>query len=252
MNFYLLELVGKWISLVFITFCPINKDREILESNISNVNLQKDSSVVATVVEYTTITKNDSSLEVGKTKIERAGVDGLVYQTDGEDMVIQKMVPKVVVKGTKKVSSKKTVNKNTQTVSKKVVYDGLTMDELVVKLNKNLNSTLAGKGDLYAKYSIEYGVDPYLALAISLHETGCNDECSNLVKTKNNVGGMMGKNGALVFPTLEEGIQKFIKNIKKNYYDYGLTTAVEMNPKYAADKKWAEQVNGYIETIKAS
>lgn len=248
MNFYLLELVGKWISLAFVTVCPIDKDRDIVTTQNQNINLQKDSSIVATVVEYTTVTKKDSTLEEGKTKIETAGLNGLVYQTDSMNIVIQEMVPKVVIKGTKKVETKTVV----PATSKKIVYDGLTMDELIVKLNKNLNSTLAGKGNIYAKYSIEYGVDPYLALAISLHETGCNAECSNLVKTKNNVGGMMGRNGALSFSTLEEGIQKFIKNIKKNYYDYGLKTAEQMNPKYAADKNWAFEVNGYIETIKAS
>ena len=61
----------------------------------------------------------------------------------------------------------------------------------------------------------------------------------------------MGKNGALVFSTLDEGIQKFIKNIKKNYYDYGLTTPEKMNPKYAADPAWSEKVNKYINEIKA-
>lgn len=252
MNFYLLELVGKWISLAFVTFCPINNDRQTVTNENRNINLQKDSSVVATVVEYKTVTKTDATLEEGKTKIETAGVNGLLYQTDSMDIVIQEMVPKVIVKGTKKTVVKKQETKVNPTISKKVVYDNLTMDELTNKLNRNLNSTLAGKGNLYAKYSIEYGVDPYLALAISLHETGCNAECSKLVKNKNNVGGMMGRNGALSFATLDEGIKKFIKNIKKNYYDYGLTTAEEMNPKYAADKSWAKQVNGYIETIKAS
>lgn len=250
MNFYLLELVGKWISLAFVTVCPIQKTGDIVTTENENANLKKDSSIVATVLEYKTVTKNDNTLEEGKTKIETSGINGLVYKTDSMDIVIQEMVPKVIIKGTKKVETKKV----SPTISKKIVYDGLTMDELVAKLNKNLKSTLSGKGNIYAKYSMEYGVDPYLALAISLHETGCNsnDTCSNLVKTKNNVGGMMGRNGALSFATLDEGIQKFIKNIKENYYDYGLKTPEKMNPKYAASKTWASKVNKYIETIKAS
>lgn len=248
MNFYLLELVGKWISLAFITFCPVNSDQKMVNIQNENTNLQKDSSIVATVVNYKTVTKEDPTLEEGKTKIETTGVNGLVYQTDEMDITVQKMVPQVVIKGTKKPVVKKPVT----ATDKKIVYNGLTMDELSAKLNKNLKSTLAGKGDLYAKYAIQYGVDPYLALAISLHETGCNDECSNLVKTKNNVGGMMGRNGALTFSTLEEGIQKFIRNIKENYYDYNLKTPEQMNPKYAADDGWAKKVNKYIDTIKAS
>lgn len=249
MNFYLLELVGKWISMGFVSLVPIDKSTEVLNIQNTNNNLNKDSSVVATVVKYTTVTKEDATLEEGKTRIETSGVNGLVYQTDTMDISIQDMVPQVVVKGTKKVEKK---NATPATVQKKIVYDGTTMEELTAKLNKNLKSTLAGKGNIYAKYAIEYKVDPYLALAISLHETGCNAECSNLVKTKNNVGGMMGSNGALSFETLDIGIEKFIKNIKKNYYDYGLTTPEEMNPKYAESKTWAKKVNKYIETIKAS
>lgn len=244
MNFYLVELVGKWVSLAFITLCPIKNDKEIVNIQNQNNNLKKDSSITAKEVKYTTITKDDPTLEVGKTKVEKAGVNGLVYTTDSMDIVIDEMVPQVVLKGTKKL--KKPI------VDTKIVYDGLTMEQLVAKLNKNLKSNLSGKGDLYAKYSLEYGVDPYLAVSISLLETGCNAGCSNLVKNKNNVGGMMGPSGALSFDTLEEGIKKFIKNIKVNYYDYGLKTPEQMNPKYAASKTWAQKVNKYMETIKAS
>lgn len=244
MSFYLLELLGKWVSLFFVTVCPMSSNNEVTDVLNYNNNLNKDSSVVATVVNYTTVTKEDSTLDSGKTRIETKGVDGLVYQSGSDDIVIQPMVPQVVIKGTKKVT--------TNVVKEPIVYNGLTMSQLVAKLNKNLNSTLSGTGNLYAKYAIEYGVDPYLAVAISLHETGCNNTCSNLVKTKNNVGGMMGNSGPLSFDTLEEGIQKFIKNLKVNYYDYGLTTPEQMNPKYAASKTWASKVNVYINKIKAS
>ena len=60
-----------------------------------------------------------------------------------------------------------------QTVEPVIVYDGLTKEELVDKLNRNLNSTLSGTGEIFANYAIEYGIDPYLAVAIVLHETGC-------------------------------------------------------------------------------
>lgn len=244
MSFYLLELLGKWAGLVFVAFSPVSSNQEVTNVINSNNNLNKDSSVVATVVNYSTVTKTDATLENGKTRIETKGVDGLVYQIGNDDITIQPMVPQVVIKGTKKVV--------TNVVKDPIVYDGLTMAQLSAKLNKNLKSTLSGKGEIYAKYSIQYGVDPYLAVAISLHETGCNSNCSNLVKTKHNVGGMMGNNGALSFATLDEGIEKFIKNLKTNYVDYGLKTPEQMNPKYAASKTWATKVNSYINKIKAS
>lgn len=134
------------------------------------------------------------------------------------------------------------------------LYDGMTVEELASKLDRSLKNELSGKGYLYASYSLEKGVDPYLAVAISLEETGCNWNCSNLVKTCNNVGGMKGSGcgsyGA--FPTLDDGIKAFIDNIYKNYVAYGLTTADTMNPKYAENPAWSTNVNRYITKIKNS
>lgn len=135
---------------------------------------------------------------------------------------------------------------------KRSVFDGLTMDELIDKLNRNLYNELSGKGELYASYSLERGVDPYLAVAISLEETGCKWNCSSLVKYCNNVGGMIGNscNGFSSWNSLDEGIKAFIDNISKNYVAYGLTDAVSMNPKYAENPLWAHNVNNYINIIK--
>lgn len=139
-------------------------------------------------------------------------------------------------------------------VRAKAVYDDLTMEELASKLDRSLKNELSGKGYLYASYSLEKGVDPYLAVAISLEETGCNWNCSKLVKTCNNVGGMKGSGcgsyGA--FPTLDDGIRAFIDNIYRNYVAYGLTTADTMNPKYAENPAWSTNVNRYITKIKNS
>ena len=55
-----------------------------------------------------------------------------------------------------------------------IVYDGLTMNQLADKLNKSLKSNISGKGYLIASYSLQLGIDPYMATAIILHETGCN------------------------------------------------------------------------------
>ena len=135
---------------------------------------------------------------------------------------------------------------------KRSVFDGLTMDELIDKLNRNLYNELSGKGELYASYSLERGVDPYLAVAISLEETGCKWNCSSLVKYCNNVGGMIGNscNGFSSWNSLDEGIRAFIDNISRNYVAYGLTDAVSMNPKYAENPLWARNVNNYINIIK--
>lgn len=154
----------------------------------------------------------------------------------------------------KKVQTQVKKEQKTEKVVEKV-YNNMTMEELSAKLNKSLNSTLSNTGHLFAKYSIKYGVNPYLAVAISLHETGCKWDCSTLVKQCNNVGGQKGSPGCgggsyKYFSTLEEGIHNFIYNIYNNYYKYGLTTPELMNPKYAESTTWATQVNAYITSIK--
>ncbi len=136
-----------------------------------------------------------------------------------------------------------------------IVYDNMTMDELADKLNRSLKNELSGYGYLYASYSLEKGVDPYIAVAISLHETGCNGKCSSLMKTCNNVGGQKGTPSCGAgsykqYSTLEEGIKGFIDNLSQNYFAQGLNTPELMNRKYAGSTTWATQVNNYISKIK--
>ena len=133
-----------------------------------------------------------------------------------------------------------------------VVYDGMTMEELASKLDRSLSSNLSGYGHAFAKYSIEYGVDPYLAVAITLHETGCKWNCSNLVTSCNNVGGMKGSGcGSYAsFNTLEEGIEAMISNLSRNYISQGLTTPETIGTKYAASSTWATKINYYMDTIR--
>jgi hypothetical protein len=148
-------------------------------------------------------------------------------------------------------------NDENKTENDDIVYDGLTKNELIDKLNRNLNSTLSGTGELFANYSLALGIDPYLAVAIVLHETGCSWDCSDLVKYCYNVGGQKGAPGCFggsyaAFSSLEEGIESYMNNLYKNYYALGLTTPEEINPKYASSTTWASKVNYYINKIKAS
>lgn len=138
------------------------------------------------------------------------------------------------------------------------VYEGMTIDELAAKLNRNLgNGYIAGKGYLIASQCIEKGVDPYVALAIMLHETGCKYNCSSLVRTCNNVGGQKGAPGCnggayKAYATLDEGIIGFINNLYKNYYSKGLNTIEQIAPKYAASKAWPGKIRSYVEQIRAN
>lgn len=138
----------------------------------------------------------------------------------------------------------------------KIVYDGMTMNELAEKLNKSLNSTVKGQGYIFAKYSLQYNVDPYLAVAVMLHETGCKWTCSSLARVCNNYGGQKGKpscNGGSYrsYETQEKGIEGYIKNLYNNYISKGLTTPKQINKKYAEDKNWYKNIESYIKSIKS-
>ena len=154
------------------------------------------------------------------------------------------------------VDSISELSKENNVTKKVIVYDGMTMSELTEKLNRSLKSTIAGKGDIFASYSLERGVDPYLAVSIMLLETGCNWSCSSLMRKCNNVGGQKGSPSCdggsyKSYPSLDEGIKGFIDNIADNYYAYGLTTPEAMSKKYAASNMWAIKVNNYISSVKA-
>lgn len=144
-----------------------------------------------------------------------------------------------------------------ETKNNEIVYDGLTLTQLTEKLNKNLKSSLTNTGHYFANYYLETGLDPYLAVAIVLQETGCKWTCSKLVRNCNNIGGMKGSpkcNGGSYrkYDTLEEGIKGYLNMLYKNYYSKGLTTPELINPKYATSTSWSVSVNSYINTIKAS
>lgn len=141
------------------------------------------------------------------------------------------------------------------TEEEQIVYDGMTLDDLSAKLDRSLNSSLLGYGRLFATHSLELGLDPYLAVAIVLHETGCAWDCSDLVKQCNNVGGMKGSPGCFggsyaTFSTLEDGIIRYMDNLYNNYYAIGLTTPEAINPRYAESQVWASKINWYIDKIK--
>jgi len=137
----------------------------------------------------------------------------------------------------------------------KVVLDGMTLTELTNKLNKSLTSTLTNTGHYFANYYVKTGLDPYLSVAIVLHETGCKWTCSKLVRECNNIGGMKGSpscNGGsyMKYNSLEEGINGYLDMLYNNYYKKGLTTPELINPKYAESTTWSEKVNNYINEIK--
>ena len=133
------------------------------------------------------------------------------------------------------------------------VYEGMTLEEVAEKLNRSLKNDIAGKGMTIASKSIELGVDPFVATAIIMHETGCGQSsCSNIARTCYNFGGQKGSGcGAYQrYNSIDEGLEGMINNLYRNYYSKGLTTVETIGPRYAESGEWIGKINWYVGKIK--
>jgi len=137
---------------------------------------------------------------------------------------------------------------------RKHTFNGEKDTEIARKINKFLHSTLEGKGQFIVDYSLEVGMDPYLAASVMLQETGCYWTCSKLTRSCNNVGGNKGKpscNGGSYrrFDSIDDGIRFAIDKLN-SYYQKGKKTPAQINPYYATDKTWHEKVQRYMNKLK--
>ncbi|WP_285801463.1 peptidoglycan DD-metalloendopeptidase family protein [Exiguobacterium sp. s133] len=121
---------------------------------------------------------------------------------------------------------------------------------------------LKGKEDLFEKFGKQYGVDPVLAMAIAMAETGRGT--SDGIKYKHNVGGMMSPSSnwkkLIQFDNINQGIESHIKNLAKNYSDKKTLSAIQKKyaPRNAANdpnglnKNWLGNVEFFYKEMFAS
>lgn len=209
-------------------------------------------------VTYETVTMSDLNLG----KVEKVNTEDTLSEEESNNNVeieeattiATETVEEVVIE--EELQDVKTYDEASTVDVEPIVYDGMTMQQLADKLNRSLNSTISNKGYLIASYSLQLGIDPYVATAIILHETGCSGTCSTLVTECNNVGGQKGSPSCgggsyKAYSTLDEGIMGYLDNLYRNYYAVGLTTVETIGTKYAASTTWASQVNNYVSLIKS-
>lgn len=137
-----------------------------------------------------------------------------------------------------KLMSKETIITETIEVEKPVV---ITIEKEVIKevivekeTTKTPNFTRQVEKDIYNK-SIELGLtekQAMLMIAISRHETGA--WTSKAFKEKNNFGGIMWKNATEIkpFDSYESGLDYFVKHLRNNYLNKGLTTIEKIGAIY--------------------
>lgn len=92
----------------------------------------------------------------------------------------------------------------------------------------------------------EYGIDYNITLAIARLETG--HFTSDAYKYRNNPGGLSKNEVPMRFETIEEGVDRFVKNLKVGYFDRGLDTVREIGKKYCpVNPNWANLVEQIME-----
>ena len=148
---------------------------------------------------------------------------GLIYSNlfIGSDLIAKAEIneSKEVVQIDQKEEKTLKLQKNAELESLKKVEElsnECTLDEVSCKIKK---------------VAQDYGVYWRLAIAISMHETG--NYTSKAFKEKNNVGGNFRNGSLMTFSSLDEGIDFFVRNLKNNYIDMGLTSIETIQPKYA-------------------
>lgn len=100
-----------------------------------------------------------------------------------------------------------------------------------IKLENTLEGKLSGSAQHFINAGKKYDIDPGLLTAIAIHETG--NGSSRAVNEKNNVAGMMGKNGLRSYESVEDSIYDMARNLRKNYLNQGKDTIAEIGAKYA-------------------
>ncbi|MGI2328504.1 glucosaminidase domain-containing protein [Planococcus sp. YIM B11945] len=100
-----------------------------------------------------------------------------------------------------------------------------------MKMDSDLEGKLSGAAVHFINAGKKYNIDPNLLSSIAIHETG--NGSSRAANEKNNVAGMMGKNGLRSYNSVEESIFDMARNLRQNYLDQGKSTIAEIGAKYA-------------------
>lgn len=90
---------------------------------------------------------------------------------------------------------------------------------------------LSSYGSVIIEKSKKHGIDPVLFASIAFHESGFGT--SDAIKNKNNPGGLMGKNGLMVFSTLDDGLESMARTLHNRIINDGLTTIEKLGSVYA-------------------
>lgn len=242
--------ISLWITIFllisFICVLSIKKFFDIKQ-------VKKLDNIIATnfIIDFVSINKLSLNSEIEEHKEEAV----IVFK---EEVIYEESI-EIVEKSEVEENETNDIKESSQSLEDMpVLYDGLTEEALITKLEQHLKNELAGTGIKFVEYYKNTGLDPYLATSIVLHETGCTWKCSKLARECFNFGGMKGGDNKYkdtnysCYKSKEEGINAYLNMLYNNYYAKGLITPELINPKYAASLEWSAAINKYMDKIKNS
>lgn len=100
-----------------------------------------------------------------------------------------------------------------------------------LKLDGQLDGKLSGTAVHFIEAGKKYDIDPNLLSAIAVHETG--NGSSRAANEKNNIAGMMGKNGLRSYESVADSIYDMARNLRQNYLNQGKESIAQIGAKYA-------------------
>ncbi|WP_232336703.1 glucosaminidase domain-containing protein [Planococcus lenghuensis] len=126
-----------------------------------------------------------------------------------------------------------------------------------LKLDQNLEGKLEGTAGHFIAAGKKYDINPNLLSAIAIHETGNGG--SRAANDKNNIAGMMGKNGLRSYATVEDSIFDMARNLRQNYLNEGKDSIAKIGAKYAPvgaandptglNNHWTKGVSHYYNSL---
>lgn len=127
------------------------------------------------------------------------------------------------------------------------------------KLNSALKGKLSNMGEFFVEAGRRYNINPNLLASIAVHESGNGK--SHAASVKNNIAGMMGKNGLRQYESVAESIADMARNLRQNYLDKGYDTIAKIGAKYAPvgaandptglNNNWVKGVNNFFYSFTA-
>lgn len=102
MNLYVLQVIYKWLSIVFVSLMSFFRIGNYKDNNIliTNVNQEKNVDVISTVTHYETEYIYNPKMPYNLSKVIKPGVLGVSYFDNGETHVVESVQNEIVEVGT--------------------------------------------------------------------------------------------------------------------------------------------------------